>query len=94
MHTDTTYMHSVCDRYSTYFWCGTHMLVWVIVCFAFSVLLPVLVRVLVLGSSPVLQPNDPLWSSMWGKEERGRERKMREDEEREIRGERVRGGEG
>ena len=31
-----------------------------------SVLFPVLVRVLVLGTSPVLQPNDPLWSSTWG----------------------------
>ena len=53
-------------------------------CFAFSVLFPVLARVLVLGTSPVLQPNDPLWSSMWGREEGGRERKRRGgDEERE-----------
>ena len=48
-----------------------------IMCFAFSVLVPVLGRVLVLGTSPVLQPNDPLMPSMWGREEGGRERKMR-----------------
>ena len=74
----------VYDTYSTYFWCGTHMLVWVIIRFAFSVLFAVLIRVLVLGTSPVPQPNDPLWSSMWG-EKRGneRERKRRErDDER------------
>ena len=53
-------------------------------CFALSVLFPVLVRVLVLGTSLVLQPNDPPWSSMWGREEGGRERKRRvRDEERE-----------
>ena len=32
MHTDTIYTHSVYDTHSTYFWCGTHMLVWVIIC--------------------------------------------------------------
>jgi len=68
VHTHNTY-----DTYSIYFWCGTHMLVWVIICFAFSVLFPVLILVLTLGTSPVLQPNDPLWSNMWGREE-GRER--------------------
>ena len=35
---------------------------------------PVLVRVLALGTSLVIQPNEPLWSSMWG-EKRGDERK-------------------
>ena len=57
IHTDTRYIHSVrmYDTYNTYFWCGTHMLVWFIICFAFSVLFTVLVRVLVLGTSPVLQ---------------------------------------
>ena len=58
------------------------MVVWVIICFAFTVLFPVLVRVLVLGTSPVLQRNDPLWSTMWGREEGGRERKRREKEMR------------
>ena len=41
------------------------MPVWVIMRFAFLVHFPVLVRVLVLGTSPVLQPNGPLWSSVW-----------------------------
>ena len=72
VHTHNTY-----DTYSIYLWCGTHMLVWVIICIAFSVLFPVLILVLTLGTSPVLQPNDPLWSNMWGKEEGGRERKRR-----------------
>ena len=64
--------------------CGTHMLLGIIVCFAFSVLFPVLVRALVLGTFPALQRNDPLWSGMWGGEEGGRERKRRErDEESE-----------
>ena len=66
VHTHKTYDTYT---YSIYFWCGTHMLVWVIICFAFSVLFPVLTLVLTLGTSPVLQPNDPLWSNMWGKEE-------------------------
>ena len=66
------------------------MLVWVIICFAFSVLFPVLILVLTLRTSPVLQPNDPLWSNMWGKEERGarekeeiKEMRRETDEERE-----------
>ena len=66
------------------------MLVWVIICIAFSVLFPVLILVLTLGTSLVLQPNDPLWSNMWGKEEGGarekeeiKEMRRETDEERE-----------
>ena len=39
------------DTYSTYFWCGTHMLVWVIICFAFSVLLPLIFPICLQASS-------------------------------------------
>ena len=71
------------DTCGAYLWWGAHMRVWVIIWFAFSVLIPVLVRLLVLGTYPVLQPNDQLWSSMWVREKGGRERKRRErDEER------------
>ena len=43
MRTDTPYITKVYMYVcSTYFWCGTHMLVWVIIFFAFSVLFPVL----------------------------------------------------
>ena len=43
----------------------------------------------------VLQPNNPLWSSMWGREdgELGRERGEKERRRRERGGERARGGE-
>ena len=58
-------------------------MVWVIIWFAFLVPPPVRVLVLALGTSPVLQLNDPLWSSLWGREEGGRERKRKE-----MRGER------
>jgi len=40
------------------YWCGTHMLVWVIICFLFSVCLPILIRVLTSGTSPVLWQSD------------------------------------
>ena len=59
------------------------VIIWVIIILGFALSVLVYV-VLVLGTSPVLQPNDPLWFSMWGGEERWPERSKRErDEERE-----------
>ena len=54
-------------------------------CFAFSVLFPVRVRVLALGTSPVLQPNDPLCPGCGGAK-RGDERERGEKEMRRERG--------
>ena len=56
-HTYTQYVVTY-DTYNTYFWCGTRMLVWVLIYYVllFSVPFPVSVRALVRVMDSIIRP--------------------------------------